>query len=73
MNDVVLAFQELLVYLLLYVVGFIKEMMKRDCNFYIESTSIYDFFYMWEAKNTNLQSKYFKLHYVHLETARLDG
>lgn len=44
MNDVVLAFQELLVYLLLYVVGFIKEMMKRDCNFYIESTSIYDFF-----------------------------
>ena len=30
------------------------------------------FFYMWEAKNTNLQNKYFKLHYVHLETARLD-
>lgn len=56
--------------MLLHVLDFIKEMVKRYRDFYMDSTGIFD---LLHGKGKESLLKYFKLYDVHLETARLDG
>lgn len=70
MDKIQFLFLEFLVNLLLYVLDFIKEMVKRYRDFYMDFIGIFDLLY---GKGKEFLLKYFKLYDVYLEIVRLDG